>query len=221
MRVFVLFTLVSVFCIGCQSGQKEGSGIKGAQKRDVRAILSELNAERLQEALDDGLDPNSPVDKDRPSILLMHFVASGGNPEMIETLFKAGADLNRQDSRNQTPLNLAIGREKPLNAIKLLELGAKSDREGQQRMTPLIAAISSGQNEVAEKLLESGTKVNARINRLSGTALIMAVQLNNVEMVRLLMKHDADPRLKAPNGKDAFGFVKSDEVRKLLEKDNE
>jgi uncharacterized protein len=62
--------------------------------------------------------------------------------------------------------------------------------------TPLICAVDNGHLEEASLLLEAGAEVDARDSaNIGNTALIQAVQSRNVAMVRLLIRHGADPTI--------------------------
>uniref|UniRef100_A0A182SEL7 ANK_REP_REGION domain-containing protein n=1 Tax=Anopheles maculatus TaxID=74869 RepID=A0A182SEL7_9DIPT len=76
--------------------------------------------------------------------------ASAGHVEIIELLFKHGADVNAQSSTGNTPLMYACagGHEK---AVKLLlDQGAKVEDHNENGHTPLMEAASAGHVGVAK-----------------------------------------------------------------------
>jgi ankyrin repeat protein len=56
----------------------------------------------------------------------------------------------------------------------------------------LIQAAAAGDTAAVEQLLQQGADINAQ-DRFGNTALIMAVQFDKVEMVKLLLRKGADP----------------------------
>jgi ankyrin repeat protein len=70
-------------------------------------------------------------------------------------------------------------------------------------MPPLMHAIHKNQKGAAAALLAGGADPNQRANGGS-TALIMAAGYGNVEMVRLLLRNGADPRMVDWNGDSAL-----------------
>lgn len=72
--------------------------------------------------------------------------------------------------------------------------------------TPLIWAVRNGSIVAAENLLEFGADVNRR-NVNKETALHYAVNSIQPEFVRLLIKSNANPRLKDRNGKTPFDLA--------------
>lgn len=76
--------------------------------------------------------------------------ASAGHVDIIELLFKHGADVNAQSSTGNTPLMYACagGHEK---AVKLLlDHGAKVEDHNENGHTPLMEAASAGHVGVAK-----------------------------------------------------------------------
>ena len=99
----------------------------------------------------------------------MHIAAAfNDNPEILETLAEAGADVNRTENDNgATPLHAALYHNRPADIVgKLLELGADINAEltaGKYKgMTPLhVAAGKSDKADVIILLLEKGANTGA------------------------------------------------------------
>lgn len=99
----------------------------------------------------------------------MHIAAAfNDNPEILEILAEAGADVNRTENDNgATPLHAALYHNRPADIIgKLLELGADVNAEltaGKYKgMTPLhVAAGKSDKADVLLLLVEKGANTGA------------------------------------------------------------
>ncbi len=104
---------------------------------------------------------------------------------------------------------------------------------GVNHWTPLLHAIHKNQAGAVEALLDAGASVNAVGGNT--TALIMAAGYGQTEIVRILLKHGADPRLAARPGATALaaavggsrdsddytaGKCQIDTVKALLEHDS-
>jgi len=104
---------------------------------------------RLLEA---GASPNA-VSADRGNSALSE-AAVIGDQEMVETLIKAGADLNVQSKNGQTALMMAIGEGYTEIARFLLDNGAKTDAVDQLGMTAYKYAKLFKHHEIAELMFQ-------------------------------------------------------------------
>lgn len=91
----------------------------------------------------------------------------------------------------ETPLYVAVERDK-LGIVKLLlEKGANVDEINSPGGTALQAAISRGHKDIVALLLEKGADVNKQ-SESYGTALQAAISFNKREFVKMLLDHGAD-----------------------------
>jgi uncharacterized protein len=84
--------------------------------------------------------------------------------------------------------------------------------------TPLMAAVVRGNNEMAQLLIEKKADVNAT-DESGITALIYAVQFQNIAILKLLLQNNADKTHKDNEGKTAFEhaiFSRNEEIINLL-----
>jgi hypothetical protein len=87
---------------------------------------------------------------------------------------------------------------------RLLKSGRDPNvRGGVNGWPALMHAIHKDQKQAAEVLLEAGADPNAPGNG-GATPLILAAGYGNSGMVRLLLKHGADPRRTTPSGLNAL-----------------
>lgn len=98
---------------------------------------------------------------------------------MARQLIKAGADVNRQNSRLDSPYLLA-GAEGRLEILRLTLLhGADLKSTNRYGGTALIPACERGHVEVVKTLLQAGVDPN-HVNKLGWTGLLEAILLVTV-----------------------------------------
>jgi ankyrin repeat protein len=119
--------------------------------------------------------------------------------EALTSLLQDGADPNLPHGRLQrTPIHECARRNRPQHAILLLKHGALADADDAAGDAPLHLACWEGAVDVASVILTAG---NADINRMSGrdanTPLLCAIASRNIDMARLLLKHDARVAMKS------------------------
>lgn len=144
-----------------------------------------------------GADINARDKAKRTPILV---AAQQNRLDIVRYLAEQGADINAQDNKSFNPfIHGCIHNQLPL--VKLMvELGTDLTcltRFGGNGLTP---AAEKGYEEVVKFLLEN-TDINVNLtNTVGWTALIEAIILNDggekmQRIVRLLLEHDADPRM--------------------------
>ena len=95
----------------------------------------------------------------------------------------------------------------------LLSRGARADLPSNDGTTPLMLAAQIGWRDGAERLITRRANVNMANNR-GETALIFAVQRNDVPMVRLLMSQGANPdQTDSIAGYSALDYARQDRRR--------
>lgn len=119
------------------------------------------------------------------------------DPVAVEALLKRGFDPNTRNPNGQHALYLAI-REPSPKVLKLLLAQKKIevDARNLQDETPLMLAALKGQRDTVEKLIE----LAADINKPGWTPLHYAATTGQVEILRLLLEHDAYIDAESPNG---------------------
>ena len=133
-------------------------------------------------------------------------VARKGTVEEMKLLVKK--DANIVDSKNDngfSPLILACYKGNIAVAKFLIE-NSKTINESSDMGTPLMACAVKGDKQISELLLKKGANPNLSDSK-GTTALIYAVQFENLELVNLLLKYKADKNLKDNDGKTAFEFA--------------
>jgi uncharacterized protein len=154
--------------------------------------------------------------------------AREGDVTLSRILLDAGADLNAVAGDGKTALALAIFNGNYDAASFLVDRTADVNQADAQRFTPLFWAVDRRNMETApnfpwmvtadpmpliRKLLDAGANPNALVNNTPRarmregsprivfvTALMRAAFAADLELVRLLLEHGADPRLVSKDG---------------------
>jgi ankyrin repeat protein len=123
---------------------------------------------------------------------------------------KGNTVLNTRDDKGETALNVAISRRDDEWTGFLLNQGADPNLAGRNGDTPLIAAARVGYMGAVGDLLRARVKIDAT-NRMGETALIVAVQQRQSEIVKLLLAMGANPdRPDSAAGLTARDYAKRD-----------
>jgi len=136
---------------------------------------------------------------------------------IVEYMLSKGAPVNARLHNGTTPLACVEGKM-PEVARTLIKYGADPNIATDDGCTPLMRAAHGKNRDLVELLLKSGANPNAQINVGSPdncecasfinwshhtfhncdapiTALVVATERQYVEIVKLLLKHGADPNL--------------------------
>ena len=113
------------------------------------------------------------------------------NKEIADMLIKSGADVNRSDDNRQTALFVAVNHNNNDMTAMLIENGANVNvsckYEGIDEYTPLMLAAKKGNLEIVKALLHAQANINT-FNMYTPSALFLAVDNNNKELVELLIR---------------------------------
>src|SRR5262245_23710591 len=110
-------------------------------------------------------------------------------------------------------------REGPIDKVKqLAEEDARLVRQPwtRQGWLPLSQAVWGNQLEIVKLLLAHGASGDDRIIETGGTVLQMAVELDRVEMARLIVEAGGDPNTRDADGSSPMSKAKSAEMKAAL-----
>jgi ankyrin repeat protein len=130
----------------------------------------------------------------------LHLAAAVRSPELVQWMLERGAEVNRRGQDERTPLDLAAGSRREIDAerftaVAKLLLGAGA------AMTPRAAA-ALGDTEWLQARHAEGTLVNP-ITWNSGGLLTVAVRHNRPEVLELLLGFGFNPDERIRSGEGA------------------
>ena len=126
--------------------------------------------------------------------------------EMVQLLLDYGTAQVHPTADGKTSALMLASYQGNSEIVKmLLEKGAKVNLQNEKKVSALILAAGQGNVEVLKQLLERGADVNLK-GEGGSTALLSAFlakeqyvpqwQANKVEMIKLLLNHDADVKVR-------------------------
>jgi ankyrin repeat protein len=168
--------------------------------------------------------PNQPVEEFASGLLTpLMFAARENDVESARLLIQAGADVNAAGGDGKDALGLALFDGSYDVASVLIDSHANVNHADAQRFTPLFWAVDRRNMETApnfpwmvttdplpviKKLLDAGANPNAIVNStprarmregspriVFATALMRAAFSGDIELVKLLLAHRADPHV--------------------------
>lgn len=131
------------------------------------------------------------------------YISQQGDVEIVKLLISNGADINAQNKKGQSAINIAFNWRHIKIVILLLNLGANANLRTEQGDTILINAIHRNEPNVVELLLNNGMNTEDRDKR-GDTALIIAARSKKPNIVKLLIEYGANINAKNKYGKTAL-----------------
>ena len=140
MKHLLLTTIAAVVLVGCATTQQsappaEAKPVVEAAKPEPPTVKAPDIS--IQEAAEDGnikvvkqhLAAGVDVNVNRFGITPLHHAARWGHKKMVELLIEKGADVNAKEDDGDTPLDLAISRNRTETADLLRKHGGKTGEE--------------------------------------------------------------------------------------------
>jgi ankyrin repeat protein len=191
------------------------AAIRAGDAERVRALVAE-DPERAAARDDAGLSAVLTALYHRQPEALEALLAAGPELDVLDAAATGRLDLLRahvesdQDALSArspdgfTPLHLAafFGGAAAVRLLLGAGMDADADQENAARVRPLHSAAAACDHDAARALLEAGADPDC-IQQGGFTPLLAAAHHDDVEMAELLLRHGADPALKAEDGRDA------------------
>lgn len=140
--------------------------------------------------------------------------------ETMELLLKSGANSNLKDTKNLTPLIIAVEEEQIDKVKLLLDYKADPNIQNANGWTALHSAVAKNNIEIAKLLLEYtptnkpilknnpyGSDLNLGIEK-NNSILKLCVEIGNLEMLELLLTHGANPNIPSLGKTSILYFTK-------------
>jgi len=117
----------------------------------------------------------------------LHAAAARGDVAEIEKRVAAGENKEAIDSRQRTPLHVAVYLKKHDAARALIRLGADPNKLEADRYDIITIAAVANDVPMLKVAIEGGGNPKAVTSRYDGTALIAAAHLGHAEVVQMLI----------------------------------
>lgn len=164
--------------------------------------------------------------------------ASWRQEALLKFMLQKGAIVDACTIEGITPLMASVVKGQPHIAKVLLRYGADPNLATKENCTPLIKAADSCNNEIVKLLLEAGADPNARLKMKEPadcrchefasegafgsleachaplTALAVATERGNYQVVETLLEHGADPNLTITHHAHGRLFTKRERKKK-------
>lgn len=183
-----------------------------------RLAAEKGRVEKVVAALKSGFDADT-VDP-ATQFTALHLAAHEGHLAVVKALIAHDATVDRRAQNDLTPLHLAAYNGHTEVVEWLLESGAKVDARDREGKTSLTHACTGDFPKTAKLLIESGADINSRESSEGFTPLMMAAGLGELEVVKVLLRNDADKTIKDEDGDTALSHAQTKgyvDIIKLLE----
>ena len=168
--------------------------------------------EIAQYLIDNGANIESKDAQDNTPLLT---AAAAGEIDMVKLLLANRANKEATNILKRTPLVEAITNVHDDVALYLLDNEVNIENVDRTGSTPLLIAAQWGNLPVVQELVRLGANVNA-VDPMGTTALMRAARAGYLEIVNFLLNSGANVSLVNKDGKSAFDFAYSIEVRKAI-----
>ena len=170
--LIAILMIFSIFILSCDTKTRNDSktiesesetGSSESENTDFDTTLIfqaalEGNIQIVQDALNNGFDPNT-IDENKRTALML--AAYNGNTEIVKLLINKGVEVNFMDEIDRTALMYASTGPFVNTVITLLEAGAEPNLiEKEENWTAAMMASSEGQLEVLKTLIAYGADLD-------------------------------------------------------------
>jgi ankyrin repeat protein len=197
-RILPFALVVGVIC----ESPRICRGFEQAENKLIEAIGKGNSAAALRELQEPGLNVNAQGGR------ALYEAVRHQLTDVVRALLTRGADPNRGD---HILANAVLGRNTEIPGL-LLAHGADPNIGN-----PLQCAVEEGKMSVAAELIRNGADVNYNDYVGVGTALLTAAENDNREMVKLLLKHGADPTIEAKFHDPPLQSTNDPEIKRMLQ----
>ena len=216
-RILGLVSIILILLMGCnQEGEKNmkqqsGELIQAVEKNDIK---------KIQDILKDASYPINETNSEKETPLLI--ATHDNNIEVVKLLIKAGADINQQDSL-QDSAYLYAGAQGKTEILKYMIKHAEPNQNIVNRYggNSLIPAAEKGHLNNVMVLLEDGKVDINHQNNFGYTALIEVVALTDgsevyQQILQELVSYNANKELRDNSNKTALDYAKEKDYKTMI-----
>ena len=189
------FLLVHLICVSSPLLAQE-SLVELAEKEDwnsFKVILKSLPKEKLDDVQPDGTTA-------------LHWCARHGHHESAKQLLEKGANPNRLNRYDVSPLSLASELGHASVAQELIKAGADVEQKRLGGERPLMLACRQGNPLLVQTLIDAGAQIDAKESRQQ-TALMWAAAAGNLQATKKLVEAGAKKTYHLKSGFSALTFA--------------
>ena len=145
---------------------------------------------KVLEYIESGLGKFNATDKG--GVTLLSAAVEAGDAETTTGLLELGAQVERVDRVNRTPLMYAARSKNPETIQILIDAGADIQARDRLGNTPLSWAAGFGTSDGVQVLIDAGADANTVDTVLGYTPLLWAAGFGDVKSVEILLGADAE-----------------------------
>jgi ankyrin repeat protein len=191
--------------------------MSGCSSEPVTRPVPETSRPETTDAKKEKPKPDEPA-ATQISDEAFRIAAYEGRTDAVQKAIESGTDVNSADSaQSLTALHMASYNGHSHTVKLLLKKGATIDCRDSEGKTPLIHACTGPFAETVELLLEAGADVNARDSTESFTPLMMAAGLGQPDVVKVLLRHEADKTLVDNDNESASDHARNSGHSEIVE----
>ncbi|CAN0838212.1 Potassium channel AKT6 [Linum grandiflorum] len=139
--------------------------------------------------------------------LTLCFAATRGDDLLLHQILKRGADPNEADNDARTAMHIAASNGNEHCVALLLEYGGDPNRKDSEGNVPLWDALLGNHTSVVKMLVENGATLSSGD---TGEFAFTAVEQNNLDLLKEIVKYDGDVTLPTSSGNTAIHAAISD-----------
>ncbi|ELU09548.1 hypothetical protein CAPTEDRAFT_162895 [Capitella teleta] len=133
---------------------------------------------------------------------LLSLAVVNNQEEIVKTLLNKGADMDKANNNDDTPLHLAAQLGLSEIAATLISADCNINLYNGLRQSPLAVAVAAGQTAIVTLLIDAGADLDA-LDGERRTPLIVAAQLQYLDIVKLLIMGGEDLMFRTQYAQDA------------------
>lgn len=210
--------IFSIVILGCMSACAQNATNTNIEMKFIKAAENN-DIEKLQNFLKEDVDIETKDSDKRTALMVATYE---NNIDAAKLLIEAGANVNAQDDRLESPL-LHAGAYGYLEILKAIIATGDANHLVLNRYggTALIPACERGHTKIVQELLKIEDYPIDHINNLTWTALMEAIVLGNggkthANIVQLLVNADCDVNIPDKNGISPLQHAKKSNYKDIV-----